>query len=278
VSAPRASGAPRAFRLLAAQAARDALRRPLALAVLAVVALALQVADACSGAGRVDLTLGGRELDATVASALVAPVLFAFDALAVVVVAGLLAADHLARPLAEGSAALWLARPVSRATYAGARLAGVLGVALGAGALLLGGTTLLLAARHGVALGPAAAGAAAAALGAVAVSAFAMAASLALGRLAVWLLVVVAVPLQAFANAVALGVALLQPGLRVPFFGAIDRFGPPLGTAILSGVAPWNPHVDATAAFAPALLALAVWAVGGVALLLLAFQRAEIDR
>jgi hypothetical protein len=272
-----ATGRRRAFRLLAVQAARDALRRPLALAVLVVLAAALQAADACSGVGQVDLTWGERPLDRSIAAGLVAPLLFAFQGVAVVVIAGLLAADHLARPLAEGSAALWLARPVSRAAYAGARLAGALAVALGAGALLLGGTTALLALRHQVALVPAAAGALAVALGAVVTAALAMTASLALGRVAVWILVVVGVPLQAFANAMVLGVALFRPDVDVPFFGAIDRFGPPLGTALLAGLAPWNPHVDATGALVPALLRLSAWALAGVAFLLLAFRQLEID-
>jgi ABC-type transport system involved in multi-copper enzyme maturation permease subunit len=264
--------------LLAAESARDALRRRFALAVALVLAFGLASANSCTGLGA-ELSWNDRRLDPVVVGGFLAPLLFSLQSLAVLVVAGVLASDHLARPLGDGSAALWLARPVSRGAFAGARLAGVLAVSLGAGALLLGGTGALLLARHGVAAGPGFVAAGASALGAAVVAALAMAASLVVGRAAVLLGVVLGVPLQMLANAVALAVALVNPQLPVPSpFDAIDRFGPPLGTAVFAAASAWNPHVQAVGLIAPSLARLALWGAGAVVLLVLAFRRVEVAR
>ncbi len=267
----------RGFALLAIEAARDALRRRFAVAIAVVLALSLLWVRSCTDFGNV--TFDQRAVDPALIAGFLAPVLFSLQALAVLLMAGVLASDHLARPLADGSSALWLARPVSRGAYAGARLAGALAVALGAGAVLLGGTAALLAARHGVDLAPAALGAAAAGLGAVVVAALAMATSLAVGRTAVLLAVLVAVPLQGFANALGLALAVVQPDAALPdVLATIDRFGPPLGTAVFAAVAAWNPHVDASEALLPAFGRLALWAAGALALLVAVFRRTDIAR
>jgi len=266
----------RAFAGLAAEAARDALQRRFVAVVALILLFGLASANSCTGVDA-HLSLQGRELDPALVAGLAAPLLFSLQAFAVLLIAGVLASDHLARPLAEGSAVLWLARPVSRADYAGARLAGVLAIALGAGIALLGGTGAMLFLRHHLAVAPAALAAAATALGAATVAALAMAASLALGRMAVLLVVVFGVPLQVLANAFALAAALVHPGMSFGgLFGALDRFGPPLGTAVFAAVSAWNPHVAADGVLLPALGRLALWAGGAVVLLALAFRRVEI--
>jgi len=268
----------RAFAVLAVEAARDALRRRFALALAILLALSLGCVHTCTGIGG-DVSFNEQPLDAALLAGLLAPILFSLQALAVLAVAGVLASDHLARPLAEGSAALWLARPVSRGVWAGARLAGALAVALAAGALLLAGTAALLSTRHGVALGPAAVAALATALGAVVVAALAAAASLAVGRTAVLLAIAIGVPLQVFANAAGLLLALVQPEASLPgLLAALDRYGPPLGTAVFAATAAWNPHIEVAGALAPAFGRLALWAGGAVGLLLLAVRRTEIGR
>jgi hypothetical protein len=109
------------------------------------------------------------------------------------------------------------------------------------------------------------------------VASVAMALSLVLGRLAVLLAVVFGTPLQFFANAVSLGVALVHPGLAAPgLLDTLDRWGPPLGTAVFAAVSAWNPHLDAGAILGPALLRLALWAAAAVALLVAGFRRVEI--
>ena len=267
----------RGFALLALEAARDALRRRFAVAIAIVLALSLLWVRSCTDFGPV--TLNQQAVDPALIAGFLAPVLFSLQALAVLLIAGVLASDHLARPLAEGSSALWLARPVSRGAYAGARLAGTLAIALGAGAVLLGGTAALLTAHHGVALAPAALAALATGLGAVVVAALAMAMSLAVGRTAVLLAVLVAVPLQGFANGLGLALALVQQEAVLPgLLAAVDRFGPPLGTAVFAAVAAWNPHVEASGALAPAFGRLALWAAAAIALLVAMFRRTDIAR
>lgn len=268
----------RAFFVLAVEATRDALRRRFALALGVLLVLSLVWVNTCTGMTP-DLAFDGQPLDPALLAGFVGPVLYSIMAVAVLWGAGVLASDHLARPLAEGSAALWLARPVSRAAWGGARVAGALAVALAAGAVLLGGTALLLAQRHGVPLGPAGVAWAATALGALVVAALAAAASLALGRTAVLLGVAIGVPLQFFANALGLGIALVGADASLPGpLAVLDRFGPPLGTAVFAATAAWNPHVDAGWVLAPAFGRLALWAGLAIAVLIGACRRVEIGR
>ncbi|HEY8494596.1 MAG TPA: hypothetical protein VIN04_11930 [Myxococcota bacterium] len=268
----------RAFAVLALEAARDALRRRFALALAILLALSLLWARACTGIGA-EISLNDQRIDPALLAGFLAPLLFSVQALAVLLVAGVLASDHLARPLAEGSAALWLARPVAREVWAGARLAGALAVALAAGAVLLGGTTAMLVSRHGVDWGPALAASLATAFGALVVAALAAAASLAVGRTAVLLALGVGVPLQFFANAAGLMAELAGAEAPMPgLLGAIDRFGPPLGTAVFAATAGWNPHVDASGVLLPFLGRLALWAGAALALLLLGMRRSELVR
>jgi ABC-type transport system involved in multi-copper enzyme maturation permease subunit len=266
-----------AFRVLAAEAFRDGLRRRLAFVVAITLLLGLAGAQSCTNLGG-GLSFNGETLDPHVVGGFVAPLLFSMQALTVLSIAGLLAADLLARPLAEGSALLWLARPVSRGAWAGARLAGALGVTFAAGALLLGGTGAMLVLRQGVSIGPALAAAAATALGSVVVASLAMTASLALGRSAVTLLVVIALFFVVAANATGFAIALLGSDMQMgSILGPLDRYGPPLFRSILAAVVAWNPHVEAGDVYAASMLRLGMWAVASVALLVAVFRRREIE-
>ena len=189
------------------------------------------------------------------------------------VLAGVLASDHLAHPISDGSATLILARPVGRSAYALARLAGALAIAVTTGAVLLGATAGLLHLRAGVVLGPAAWGFGAFAVGALIVSSLAATVSLWLPQIATVLLVLVAVGFTASVNLMTqLGVEMGGVALGV------HRYGPPLATAILSALAPW---LEAGAIAGDAIdvgLRLVVWAAGGVAVLVFAFRRVELGR
>jgi len=268
----------RAFVALTGEAFRDGLRRRFTFAVALFLLAAGMGAESCTDLGSASFSVNQRSIPPEVLAGLLAPLLMAWQALAVLVITGVVAAGHLARPLVEGSAALWLARPVSRETFAAARLAGALGVGLGAGALLLGTSAGLVVARQHLPVSPALAAALATALGALAVGSLAMAASLVLGRSAVLVLVFGGVPCVALANTVTLVGQLVHPEAQLGgWLGAVDRYGPPLGTAIAAALAPWNPHVDATGTLGPALARLGVWAAGGVLLLALAFRHTELD-
>jgi len=188
----------------------------------------------------------------------------------VVTLAGLLSADHLSQALEDGSAQLVLARPVSRDTFALARLAGALTVAIGAGVVLLGGATFFVGVRNALPLAPAALAFGACALSCVAIGALAMTASLHLPRMASVMLVFLAIAAVSGVNLVSVSAGGVD-GL----WGLVDRFGPPLGTSVLLALAPWAgqslDHVSATEVVARQL----AWAVGGVGLLLWRFRQRE---
>ena len=81
-----------------------------------------------------------------------------------------------------------------------------------------------------------------------------------------------------YANGVGLANELAHPDVAIGgLVGAVDQYGPPLFTAIVGAVLRWNPHIDPGDSFAHAMARLAVWAVGGVVLLVTAFRRREIE-
>jgi hypothetical protein len=259
-----------AFLRLALEALGDAVRRRIAAVVAAATLLSLLAIDSCTACAGGTVVVNGqaREIAALAGATGVATVVVL--ALWIVALAGVLASDHLAQTLTDGSALLVLARPVGRPTFVLARLAGALGVALGAGALLLGATVALLAARSEVAPIPAAAAALACALGAVTAGALAMAASLALPRAACALLTAVAVAGVALADALALAGA--EPG---GLLGAVARFGPGFAAAPARALDPWLVGV-ALGELPPTLARAAAWAAGSLGLVVLAFGRVEL--
>lgn len=260
----------RAAAALAADAVRDAARRRIVAFMVVLSLLSLLVVDSCTSCAGGSFEVNGREVDAAGVLGLTGIVLYATLMLWTVVLAGVLASDHLRETLEEGSAQLVLARPVGRPTFALARLAGSLAVSLATGAVLLGATAAFLAARYALPLAPAAWGLAVASAASVVFAALAMTASLWLPRLVCFLLVVVAVAAVTGTNVAALvGVDLSG------FWSVVERFGPPLGTAIALVAAEWAGRaLDASPLAVGARLAL--WAVFACALLAAAFQRREL--
>jgi hypothetical protein len=186
--------------------------------------------------------------------------------------AGFLASDHLAEPLADGSASLVLARPVGRSSFALARLAGALAIALVSGAVLLGGAGVLLHLRQGLAWLPLFGAFAAMAAGAATVGAFAMAASLALPRIATLLLLLMSVGMIAALNLAALSGAQLG-GLT----GVIEGYGPPLVSSVAFALREWVAPSSMPGNALALALRHGVWTLASAALLVLAFRRTEIE-
>ncbi len=259
----------RAFALLAAEALLDAVRRRIAGAILVVCLLSVIVLDSCTGcAPRINVNGEVRELTELAGAAGIAT--FALLSLWIVTLAGVLASDHLRETLEDGSAALSLARPVGRGTFALARLTGALVLALGAGGVLLGSAGFLLATRQHVTPWPALGASLACALGCIAIASFAMAMSLVLPRLPTLLGVFASVGAVTLANVVG----AIGDGSG-GFLGVLDRFGPPLASGVVAQLGAWSP--SALPLDAPALLArLALWALAGVALLVGGARRVEI--
>jgi ABC-type transport system involved in multi-copper enzyme maturation permease subunit len=261
----------RRFGVLAREALADAVRRRLVLAIAAVSLLSLQLVDSCTSCGTATVTRNGETIalpDMAGLSALAAAVACALWTL---LLAGILASDHLADPLADGSANLVLARPVGRGEYALARLAGALAIALGAGALLLGVAGALLHARHGIAWWPVLPAFAACAAGAATVGALAMAASLALPRIATVLLVMIVLAAIAGVNLASLSGAQLS---GIPWL--IDRFGPPLASSVAFALAPWIEPREIPGSALAFVLRHAAWIALGALALVHSFRRMEL--
>jgi hypothetical protein len=259
------------FRALAAEALVDAGRRRIVPVIAVVSLLSLLAVNSCTSCTPT-FTVDGEVSDTAQIAGWSGMVMLAALSLWTVVLAGVLASDHLARTLSEGTAALVLARPVGRHAFALARLAGALGVAFATGAVLLGGAAALIHLRLEVGLGPAAWAALACAGGAVAVAALAMMASLFLPQTATVLLVLVSVGAITSVNLLAQFGA--HPGTVAE---ALERFGPPLCTAVLIALAPWIEPVAVSGDPLAIAARLALWAAGSAVLLAIVFRRHEIS-
>lgn len=268
--AQAAPGALRVFRILAVEAVADAVRRRIVpvIAVLAIVSLFF--IDSCSSCSPA-VTQNGQPVELSQLAGFAGLISVVSLGLWTLVLAGALASDHLAEPLADGSANLLLSRPVSRTSFALSRLAGTLGLALLTGAVLLGTSGFLFSDRHGLALAPVGGVFLACALGAVTVAGLAMTASLWLPRTLTTLLVFGTV----------WGVGILETSVRLGaeiggLAGAVARYGPPLAGTMIAALSSWvEQPLPEGEALRLGVRALA-WATVSVAALVLAFRKLEI--
>jgi ABC-type transport system involved in multi-copper enzyme maturation permease subunit len=198
-------------------------------------------------------------------------VIFTLLSLWTMVLAGLLASDHLAETLSDGSACLVLSRPIRRGEFALARLVGALGIASLTGAVVLAVSTFLIYLQDDVSIAAAVAGAIACAAGAVVVAALAMAASLVLTRVATALCVLFFVFGVAGANVLSLaGVSLGGLG------HALQYFTPPLASSVVVALAPWIDSVTVHVDPYVVVLKLVFWILVSIGVLLAAFRRHEL--
>lgn len=262
----------RAFRALAREAVADATRRRIVPVIAALAVASLLFVDTCTSCSP-KMMQNGREVELSQVAGYGGLALGVLLGLWTIVLAGVLGSDHLAEPLADGSAQLVLARPVSRTVFALARLAGALALALAAGAVLLLGAAALLHARQGLSFAPAISAWLACALGAATVAALAMAASLALPRTATALLVIGGVwGLAALEAAAQLGARL--GGVA----GLLVRAGPPLAASLVAALGPW---IAPTATRGDPLLIAAralAWALASTGVLVAVLRRADLGR
>jgi ABC-type transport system involved in multi-copper enzyme maturation permease subunit len=260
----------RVFAALAREALADAMRRRIVPLIAVMALLSLFFVDTCTSCSP-SLQVQGRTVEASQVGGVLGAAVLVVLGLWTMVLAGVLASDHLAEPLSDGSATLALARPVSRGLFALSRLAGALALALATGALLLGATAGLLLVRQGLAPGPAVAAGLACGLGCVSVGGLAMTASLYLPRVATALLVFGAVWGVALLNALGRSGAELGGWLW-----GVDRLGPPLASAPIVALGPWLEPLAVAGDPAELLLRGLLWAAGSALLLVVAFRRREI--
>jgi ABC-type transport system involved in multi-copper enzyme maturation permease subunit len=262
-----------AFRALTFEAFADAIRRRIVPVIAVISLLSLLAVDSCTSCASGELNVNGQVADLASVAGWTGAMIFSMLALWTMVLAGVIASDHLSHPLADGSAALALARPVSRSTFALSRLAGALGIAGLTGALLLGGTTALLAARSGATPGAALWAGVACAAGSFTVACLSMTSSLWLPQIATALLV--------FASVAAISSVNLLSQFGVELGGAmaaVERFGPPLATSVVVALGPWVEPAEVLGHPVELAIRSALWCLGSAALLLASFQRLEIGR
>jgi len=260
-----------AFGLLTREALQDAARRRIVLAIGAVGLLSLMLVDGCTRCSTGQVVVNGQPQQLDQIAGAAGLLTFVTLGMWIIVLAGVLAADHLQQSLEDGTASLCLARPLSRASFALSRLAGVLILTLVTGAILLGATGFFLATRGDLSMLPAALAASACALGALCIAGLSMALSLILPRLSCILVVVGAVGSIALANGLGLATHA-QGGL----LAAIDRLGPPLLSAMTLALSPWVPQVQIPGDLAPVIARLLAWSAVGPIALVLAFRRVEL--
>jgi hypothetical protein len=161
---------------------------------------------------------------------------------------------------------------VSRGSYALSRLAGALGLAIGAGAVVLLVVTVLLHLRLGLAVSPAMTGLAIFAADAWVVAAVAMTLGLVLPRVVALAAVTLFTQLVVVANGLH-SVTESTGG----FLGALERFGPPLGTALLYALAPWFGSEASFGQWTDAVVRLLFWGAGSSAILVVLFRRMDLS-
>jgi ABC-type transport system involved in multi-copper enzyme maturation permease subunit len=261
----------RVFGVLSVEALQDGVRRRIVPVIAVVSLLSLSVIDSCTSCGMPNVMIGGEPQAIPEASGWSGVSITIVLGLWTVVLAGILAADHLAESFSDGTARLVLARPVGRGTFALSRLAGVLGITYVTGAVLLGAAAFLLQARHALPLEPALLAGLACACSALIVGALSMTASLSLPRTATSLLVLIVVGALSSLNLGVLAGAELTGVL-----GIVERVAPPLVTSMAVALAPWIEPTEVPGDRLEIALRLGLWCVGSASLLVVAFRRTEL--
>lgn len=262
------------FVALTGEAIRDAFRRRIVFAIVVLSVLSLLLVDGCTNCAAGEVIVNDQAQSLAELAGAAGVNLFTWLGLWIIVLAGVLASDHLQQTLEDGSANLCLARPVSRDAFVLSRLAGALTVAWVAGAVLLGATAGLLHARSDLPIAPAVAAGASCAVGAAVIAALAMAASLVLPRLGALLLV--------FGVVASLGAANLSSTLQRGEEGGsgalywLDQLGPPLASGMFRNLDPWISQVEIPGDPTWLAIRLGIWALLALALLLVGFRRIEI--
>ena len=261
-------------RWLAGEAFSDALRRRIVPVITVLAVLSLLFVDSCTSCAPTVRDAEGQALDLPQLAGYGGMVIIGLLSLWISVLAGVLASDHLAEPLADGSANLLLARPVSRSAYALARLVGAWALAAVTGVVLLLAAALLLETRQGLPAGPALVALGVVVMNAFCVAGLAMALSLTLGRTLTALSVFAVVWGLGAVEALALGGVELGSTLQ-----ALATAGPPLLAGAVVPLATWLPADVSFAGHTTSVALRAVaWAALAAAALVAAFRRIELGR
>lgn len=261
------------LRLLTRESLRDASRRRIVPAVIILCFLTLASINSCTTCNAeisTNVQADTSQLDVLAWLGLtVMGVLAAWS----VVLAGLLASDHLSSSLEDGSGLLILARPVSRRDFVLARLTGVLAIALTTVVVTLGGASAMLSARGDLVVWPALLAIGATMANCVSLAALAMLSSLFLPRIVTFLCVLAGVAWTSIAN------LLSASGAELGFVGGLlDAFGPPILSGVIVPLAVWSGQSISGPSSFEVIARLVIWAFGSVAVLVFVFGRQELTR
>jgi ABC-type transport system involved in multi-copper enzyme maturation permease subunit len=263
----------RELRLLTLAGIQDAARRRIVPALIVVCLVSLMMVNSCTqcSSGATIQTQGGfGQIDLALWAGVGVFLVLTFW---IIVLAGLLASDHLTATLEDGSALLVLARPVSRSSLALSRLFGSLTISLGAGAVLQLGASFFLAARSDLNPIPALFALMATSLSALSVAAFAMTISLFFPRIIAFLLILGSVTLISMLNLVSFSGAELEGVYYV-----LDRMGPPFVSSVMLALVPWSGQPIPLGLALETIARLFLWAFAGVSSLVFFFRRLELTR
>ena len=262
--------APPVFRLLARESLRDAARRRIVPAVVVLCLLTLGSINRCTTCNA-QITTNGTNASSLDVLGWVGVSVMGLLAVWSLILAGMLASDHLSASLEDGSGLLVMARPVSRRQFALARLAGTLVIAQLAAIVMMGGASGMLSLRGDLAVWPALLSILATLINCITVAALAMLSSFFLPRIVTFMCVVGGVAWTAIANAMSVS------GLSLGIVGGLlDGFGPPILTGVVMPLAVWSGQAVAGASALDVVLRLGLWASASVFFLLFIFDRQEL--
>ena len=251
----------------------DAMRRRITPVIVAMCLFSAMMLDGCTACATGEVMVNGEPTTITELAGGAGLVTMVVLGLWILVLAALLASDHLSQTLEDGSANLCLARPVSRSTYVLARLAGSLTLAGAAGFVLLGFTVTLLTLRAGLSPIPAFWTLVACGAGCITVGALSMAASLVLPRLGTAIVALAGIGAVAMANALE---GFRQTGAG--WLGLLDQLGPPLASSMALTLAPWVPGANIPGDPVMLTLRALAWCAISISILEWTFKRTELGR
>jgi len=262
----------RVFRLLARESLRDAARRRIVPAVVVLCLLTLGSINSCTTCDT-QITTNGMESSSLDVLGWIGVSVMGVLAVWSVILAGMLASDHLSASLEDGSGLLLLARPVSRRQFVVARLAGTLVIAQSAVIIMMGGAAGMLSVRGDLVVWPSLLAVFATLVNCLTVAALAMLFSLFLPRIVTFLCVVGGVGWTAIANLMS------ASGLELGIIGGLlNGFGPPILSGVMMPLAVWSGQAGNWAAGLDVVFRLGLWAFASVSSLLFIFDRQELTR
>ena len=260
------------FFLLVLESLQDAARRRIVPAILVLCFLTLVSINSCTTCNA-EITTNNLQAPPVDIFGWVGVSVLGVLAVWSLILAGMLASDHLSASLEDGSGLLILTRPVSRKQFALARLFGTLLITWSAVIVMMGGASFMLSLRGDLSLWPALIALAATLVNCVSIAALAMFISLFLPRIVTFLCVVGFVGWTAIANLMS------ASGMTLGLWSdVLDRFGPPILSSVIIPLAAWSGQAIESVSVTEIVFRLGLWLFASLSSLLFFFAQQELSR